>query len=178
MNRLLAVALCTLSLLTGGCLVMKHHPSNAGASPDSAPSLAPLSDQDAKTQLTDLARQIVATAGLQDVDAGFMFSSCNDQGDPPYQGSLEMGFGIPPGQQPDTYINQVVARMRTVGWADGPPPGQTYAGRVLNREGIAAQIRRPTPYDAKGAIQIHGHCRNMSDHHDDGRAQDVTADIA
>ncbi len=36
----------------------------------------------------------------------------------------------------------------------------------------------PDPYDVKGAVQIHGQCRDMSDHHDEGRAKDVTADIA
>lgn len=143
------------------------------------PSLSPLGDDAAKAQLVDLGRQIVTAAGLRDVDAGFRFTSCNDQGDPPHRGALDIGFGIPAGHPPSDYLAQVAARMRSAGWVDGPPPGQTYPGLVLRRAGVTAQFRPPTGYDPKGVVHLYGECRNMSDHRGDGPAagHDVTAEI-
>jgi hypothetical protein len=175
----LAIILCALTFPLGGCLVMKDKPSFPATSAVPQPSLAPLSDDEATDQLTELGRAIVTTAQLQDVDAGFAFSSCNDQGDPPYQGSLEIGFAVPTGQNPDEYFNEVAAQMKTLGWVDGPPPNQTYVGKVMSHGGIAAQFRGPRSHDPKGVLRIYGECRNMTDHHDDGKTNghNVTAEV-
>jgi hypothetical protein len=174
----IAVILCAMTFPLGGCLVMKDQPSRPASSVPQ-PTLAPLSDDEAEAQLTQLGKAIVTAAQLQNVDAGFGFSSCNDQGDPPYQGSLEIGFAVPGGQDPDEYFNQVAAQMKTLGWVDGPPPNQTYVGKVMSHGGIAAQFRAPVKSDPKGVITINGECRNMTNHHDDGKTNghSVTADV-
>jgi hypothetical protein len=43
-------------------------------------------------QVVEPAKQIVAAADLQGVSGGFSFSSCNNQGDPPYMGKVTMSF--------------------------------------------------------------------------------------
>lgn len=73
--------------------------------------------------------------------AGFSFTSCNDQWDPPHRGALDIGFAIPAGHSPSVYLAEVAARRRSVGWVDGPPPGQMYPGLVLRRAGVTAEIR-------------------------------------
>jgi hypothetical protein len=174
-----AVVLCALTLPLGGCLVMKDKPPVPATSASQQPTLPPLSDDEAEAQLTELGKAIVSAAQLQNVDAGFEFDSCNDQGDPPNQGLLEIGFTIPGGQSPEVYLNEVAAHMKSLGWVDGPPPDKTYAGKVLSRGGIAAQLRPPTANDPKAVIRIYGECRNMTDHHDDGKGNghNVTADV-
>lgn len=142
------------------------------------PTAAP-GDDAAKSELIALARRIVAVAGLRDVDAGFSFTSCNDQGEPPYQGSLEIGFAIPAGQPADGYFTRIAAAMQADGWGQGPPPGSSYVGRVLGRGGVVAQFRPPTAYDPKGVVHLYGECRTMTDHRTDGKTngQNVTAEV-
>ncbi|MEZ0357648.1 hypothetical protein [Mycobacterium sp. SA01] len=158
---------------------MNDKPSSPRTSAAPGPTLTPLSDDEAQAQLTQLGKAIVSAAQLQNVDAGFAFSSCNDQGDPPHQGSLEIGFTVPSGQSPDAYLNQVAAHMTSLGWVDGAPPGKTYVGKVLSMGGIAAQLRPPTVNDPKAVISIDGECRNMTDHKTDGKGNghDVTAEV-
>lgn len=121
-----------LAALTPKFRTVKDKPSFPRTSAASHSTLAPLSDDEAQAQLTQLGKEIVSAAQLQNVDAGFAFSSCNDQGDPPHQGSLEIGFTIPSGQNPDAYLNAVAAHMKSLGWVDGPPPGKSYVGKVLS----------------------------------------------
>lgn len=172
-----AAAVCALAFITGGCTPMNDRPMNDRTPPTS--SAAPLSDEEAWSELTALGRRIVTVAGLSGVDAGFSFTSCNDQGGPPYQGSLEIGFAIPAGRTWDAYFDRIAAAMRADGWSDGSPPGTSYVGRALSRRGIVAQFRPPTAYDPKGVVHLYGECRNMTDHHDDGKTngQDVTAEV-
>jgi hypothetical protein len=78
-----------LSIALGGCSLMfahQHdidHPAN------------PLSDDQAEAQVVDAAKQIAQLVSLPDMYGGFAFESCNDQGDPPYRGVVEMSFKLP-----------------------------------------------------------------------------------
>ncbi|BCI87804.1 hypothetical protein NIIDMKKI_30100 [Mycobacterium kansasii] len=56
----------------------------------------PLSDEQAMAQVIEPAKQITKVAGLRDVSGGFSWESCNDQGDPPYRGRVDMTFNVPP----------------------------------------------------------------------------------
>ncbi|MEB3982588.1 hypothetical protein OQ968_15090 [Mycobacterium sp. 663a-19] len=155
-----AVAI-VLSIALGGCSLMfpnRHdtaHPAN------------PLSDDQAQAQVVDAAKQIAQLVTLPDMYGGFAFESCNDQGDPPYRGVVEMSFK-PAGGDPDAFFNQVAATMVAHGWTDGPPPGLHPNGRVINKSGIMA-VMSWGPNPGWSRIQVYGECRNMTDHHNDGK---------
>ena len=51
----------------------------------------PLTDDQTKSQVIDLARQIANLNNLPGLSAGFYFQSCNDQGEKPFQGSSHDG---------------------------------------------------------------------------------------
>lgn len=51
------------------------------------------------------------------VSGAFSFASCNDQGDPPFQGTVTLSFLIH--GDPDTYFQQVRAAMIAQGWNEG-----------------------------------------------------------
>jgi len=70
----------------------QHHP------------VQPLSDDAAKAQVVDAAKQVVSVAQLRGVSAGCDFDSCNDQGDPPYMDSLQVVFDLPPDTNSDAYF--------------------------------------------------------------------------
>jgi hypothetical protein len=136
----------------------------------------PLSDDQAEGQVVDAAKQIAQLVSLPDMYGGFTFESCNDQGDPPYRGVVEMSFklpvdnskGYPAEVNPDAFFNQIAATMVAHGWTDGPPPGLHPNGRAINKDGVMA-IMSWGPNPGWSRIQLYGECRNMTDHHNDGK---------
>ncbi len=127
----------------------------------------PLSDQQAIAQVVDPARQIAKVAALQDPSGGFSWESCNDQGDPPYRGRVDMTFMVPPGVDHDAYFDQVAKTMVANGWSAGAPPGRHEFGAVIHQNGVMATIGVSPFQGADGAVQLFGECRNMNDHRQD-----------
>jgi hypothetical protein len=159
-----------LSTALGGCSLMfpDRHDIDHPASP--------LSDDQAEVQVVGAAKQIAQLVNLPDVYGGFSFESCNDQGDPPYRGVVEMSFTLPVDDRkghpaevdPDALFNRIAATMVAHGWTDGPPPGLHPNGRVINNNGVMA-VMSWGPNPGWSRIQLYGECRNMTDHHNDGK---------
>ncbi|MDD4865681.1 MAG: hypothetical protein PHQ28_00685 [Mycobacterium sp.] len=131
----------------------------------------PLSDDQTIGQVVVLAKQIDEDAQLAGVSGSVSFASCNDQGDPPYQGRLLMSFLIH--GDPDVYFQTVSAAMVKDGWRRGDPPGQHSFGTALNKDGVVANISFLPSDHAYGQVLLYGECRNMSDHHHDGKTNDT-----
>ncbi len=129
--------------------------SPSGQEPDS-----PLSDRQAIAQVVDAASQIAKVAGLQDPSGGFSWESCNDQGEPPYRGRVDMTFAVPPGVDHDAYFARIATTMVADGWAPA-------TGTAIHRDGVLARIGVSPFTGADGAVQLFGECRNMSDHRAD-----------
>ena len=136
-------------------------------SPEPSPPL--LSDEQAMAQVIERARHIVRVARLQDVTGGFVFESCNDQGDPPYRGRIDMSFAMPAEVESDAYFKQIAVTMVERGWTDGPPPGKCPLGVVIHTETVWAIIGRASGTITRGSVQVCGQCRNMTDHRYDGK---------
>jgi len=163
------IAATVLIMPVAGCAAT---PTSSQASATGSPSMstAPaLSDDEAQAQVVALGREIVQATQLQGVKAGFEFSSCNDQGDPPYKGWLQIAFDIPAGANPADYIKHIATTMQAQGWSAGPPANQSYVGTVISKGGIAAQLGGPTSVSPKATIDIYGECRNMTNHHNDNK---------
>ena len=100
----------------------KPHSSGSNPFDDSA---HPMTDDQTKAQVIEPAKQIVAAADLQGVTGAFSFASCNDQGDPPYQGTVTISFLLH--RDPDANFQQVRAALLSNGPAHrnllqaGPP---------------------------------------------------------
>jgi hypothetical protein len=129
----------------------------------------PLSDEQALAQVVEPARQFVRAARLRDVSGGFSFESCNDQGDPPYRGRVEMSFAMPDAVEPDAHFKQIAVTMVEHGWAEGPPHGTRPCGVVIHTETVMAVIGRASGVVERGSIRLCGQCRNMTDHRNDGK---------
>ncbi|OMC14953.1 hypothetical protein [Mycobacterium sp. SP-6446] len=163
-------------ILLGGCGLVFPKPHSSGSSNPFDDSAHPLTDEQTKAQVIDPAKQIVAAADLQGVDGGFSFASCNDQGDPPYQGRVTIGFVLQ--GEPDTYFQHVRAAMQSKGWSEGAPPGQHYHGTTLHKGGVTANIGYIPSDHSRGQIILYGECRDTNDHHHDpGAGLDITSQL-
>ncbi|OBB12796.1 hypothetical protein A5662_07680 [Mycobacteriaceae bacterium 1482268.1] len=145
-----------------------HHEDPSATRPPPAP-VKTLSDEDTMKEVIDPGRQIIQVAGLQEVSGGFDFEACNDQGEPPYRGRLDMGFAIPKDVEPKKYIEQIAQTMvnQGVGWYDGPPAGKRLFGTVIHTDTVFAVISQHPVAKEDGAVRIFGECRNMVDHRND-----------
>jgi len=144
-------------------------PGHSAQEPSTSPP-APVeaaSNEDTMKQVIDPAKQIVRAAGLTDVFGGFSFEACNDQGEPPYRGRLDVSFAIPGDVEPEKYIRQIAETMVQQGWQDGPPPGKRLFGTVIHTDAVMAVLSQHPVAREDGALRIFGECRNMVDHRDD-----------
>ncbi len=177
-RRALPAALMIVAMLLGGCALVSDKSHSASPTNPFEDSAHPLSDEQAMAQVVEPAKQIVAAAGLHDVSGGFSFASCNDQGDPPYQGTVTVSFLIH--GDPDAYFEQVKDAMMAHGWSAGALPGQHYHGTTLNKDGVTANMTYVPSDHRYGQIILDGQCRNMTDHHHDGKTNstDITGQLS
>jgi len=155
------------------------HPGGrpSGTSPSANPfddSAHPLTDDQAKAQVVEPAKQIVAAAKLDGVSGDFTFTSCNDQGDPPYRGKVTMTFLIH--GDGDAYFRDVEQSMLNSGWSTGPLPGQVFHGSTLHKNGVTANMSYLPSDHSYGEMFLYGECRVTADHHHDNPSgTDITA---
>jgi hypothetical protein len=162
------VAALVAAVVLGGCSKMipfAHDPDRPAN---------PLSDEQTKAQVVDPAKQITTIAKLQNVSGVFGWESCNDQGDPPFRGRVDVSFDVPAGTDRNAYFEQIAATMIGHGWSDGPPPGKQPFGRTIHTGGVMAIIGLSSGTVKDGSVELSGECRNMGDHGHDGGWYDVT----
>lgn len=176
LRQALISSLVVVAVLLGGCAPVLHKPHAAGSTNPYEDTAHPMSDDQTKSQVIEPAKQIVAAAKLEGVSGAFSFASCNDQGDPPFQGTVTLSFLIH--GDPDAYFQQVRAAMIAHGWNEGAPPGQHYHGASLNKDGVAASISYMPSDHAYGQIILDGQCRNMGNHKGEGQWTNINDQLA
>ena len=140
-----------------------------------------LSDEEAMAQVVEPAKQIVDQPRLQDVTGAFAFESCNDQGEPPYRGRVDMSFRDVRWGRTGEFFEQIAAddgRARLVRRA---APGKASVRHGRSHRHGHGDLRPEPRYRTRGtALQVCGECRNMADHRDDGMTTgvDVTARLS
>ncbi len=171
---LMLVALMTSLVLGVGFIVINTSPETGV---DSLGGTAPLTDEEAKSQVVDSARQIVTVAQLRGVSGGYTFLSCRNEHDQPYQGAVYLNFALS-----DTNavkrIAEIAAAMVAHGWREAPSLGEHFGGK-LTKDGVTSTFEQ-NPDDAGfGTMRIYGECRNMADHRNDNPAwTDITDQLS
>lgn len=149
--------------LVGGCGEAVSHP------------LSPLS---ARSQVVDAARDIVKALHAEVTEATFSYESCNDQGEAPFRGVVQLSFwmpGVPHNQavDPQTVIKGLVAD----GWStnsDFVSHGQTLKKNGVNVIlAIAPQPPPATTLHRHVGADINGECGDRTDHRTDGSTSPV-----
>lgn len=143
----------------------------------SGPTTPSPSDEQSRAEVVDAATQLVRAANLQITYASFQWEWCNDQGEPPFHGRVDLAWVVPAGATSQMLSKQIAATAaQQPGWASGPPPGMQSAGEVVHRGGVMVVIG-PGNYPDRGAVQIFGECRNMNDHRGDNEIADITDEV-
>jgi hypothetical protein len=180
-NRVAAALLAVAATsVLGGCSTVSspQSPSGSSSTPGSAaaagPASAPVTDDQSRAQVVDAATEAVRAAGLRVTYASFQWEWCNDQGEPPFHGRVDVTFDLGGAA---TFPAIAATLARQPGWAPGPPPGFRPAGDVVHRGGVMV-IVGPTAYPDRGTVQVYGECTNMNDHRRDNQIADITRQVS
>ena len=161
----LTAAALMLCLVLGVVFVTLHHLDQRGVAAD--PASRPLSDDQARQQVLDAARQFVATGELADAAGTYALTSCSAEDEPPYQGAIYLNFDIPRVAETQALFRSIAGAMTARGWTEGRQPNRHPDGRVLTKDGVTAVYHRDPDRPGKAVLQIHGECRNVTDHRAD-----------
>jgi hypothetical protein len=105
---------------------------------------------------------IVRTLGLKAIEPAFWHASCNDQGDPPFQGEMRIGYPVAASfEASDAEIADMVRRLRAIGWTS--PSGDTHThGTAIEKNGVTAIFYPQSVGDTTRGIEIIGECRDVT----------------
>ncbi len=170
---ILAAILVAL-LLLGVLVVLTHRLYDRPA----ASSIVPLTDDQSRRQVVEVARQFAAAGKLRAPTAEYLLVSCSSEDQPPYQGVVYVNFDVPRVAETKAYFDEIQQAMAAAGWRKGEPPGRHPGGRTLAKDGLVAFYYRHPDLAGRGELQIYGECRNVTDHRFDSNGfVDVTADL-
>jgi hypothetical protein len=128
----------------------------------------PLTDEAARAQVVEPARQINAIGHLQRTTGGYALISCHNATDPPYQGVVYMSFALP--ADAFGYFRNLTSAMVASGWTEGPSPNHDAPGTMLSKDAVTAVFGRDSAHLEVGTARIYGQCRNVGDHRHDAAA--------
>src|ERR1700754_3270501 len=117
---------------------------------------APMTDEQATTQVVESARQIVSTAQLQRVSGGVTFLSCTNEHDPPYQAAVYLNFALPE-TNPVKRVREMAAAMVAHGWQEAPSLGEHF-GLKLTKDGVTSSFHQNLDDAGFGIMRIYGEC--------------------
>ncbi len=173
--RALILVALTISLVLGIGFVVINTPPDSGVR--ALGSAAPLTDEQSRAQVVDSTRQIVAAAQLQGVSGSYLYLSCTNDHDPPYQAAVYLNFRLPETNSVKR-LREVAAAMVAHGWQEAPSMAEHF-GLKLTKAGVTSTFHE-NPDDARFAtMRVYGECRNMTDHsHDNPAWTDVTDQLS
>ncbi|WP_422743627.1 hypothetical protein ACN27E_18430 [Mycobacterium sp. WMMD1722] len=121
----------------------------------------PLTPEQARAQVVDVARELVRTVELPVSDAYFWFASCNDQGEAPFRGQMRIGYpAAATFEESDAQIARMAQRLLGAGWT--PDPEFRSHGTVLARHGVAVVLRPQNVSTPGRNIELFGECRDVT----------------
>lgn len=121
----------------------------------------PLTPQQSQAQVVDAAKEIVHALGLRAIEPAFWHASCNDQGDPPFQGKMMIGYPKAPSfEASQAEIAEMVRRLRSIGWANASD-FHTH-GTALQKNGVIAVFGPQNVSDSTRSLEIFGECRDVT----------------
>ena len=132
----------------------------------------PISPQQARAEVIDAARDILATLHGEVTKALFSYESCNDQGEPPFRGMVNVSFwmpGVPHDQPVDP--QRVIQPLVAHGWS---PDSDFVSHSPTLRKDKVNIIVTVAPHPPAGVelirhvgVEVDGECRDKFDHRSD-----------
>ncbi|HWF29107.1 MAG TPA: hypothetical protein VG327_12125 [Mycobacterium sp.] len=138
----------------------------------------PMPALQARAQVVDAARDIVNALHAQVTEATFSYESCNDQGEAPFRGVVDLSFWMPdvPHNKPAD-PQAVIKGLVADGWSTNSD--FVSHGPTLRKNGVNIILTiAPNPPPSVDLVRhvgadINGECRDTSDHRTDGSTAPV-----
>ncbi len=134
--------------------------------------LDPMTPAATRAEVIDAARGILATLHGQLTEARFRYESCNDQGEPPFRGLVQMSFWLPgtPHDQP-VAPRQVIQPLLAHGWStDSDFLSHSPTLRKDRINVILTVVPQPpagVSLNSHAGAEVAGQCRDTFDHRTD-----------
>jgi hypothetical protein len=132
----------------------------------------PVTPEGARYQAIDAARDITTILHADVNEAHFSYESCNDQGDPPFRGEVQLLLWMP-GAPHDQVVDpqQVLKPLEAHGWSTNSAfISHSPALRKNNVNAMITVTHQPAPGTKLGAhvvAEVLGECRDIFDHRTD-----------
>lgn len=135
--------------------------------------LNPMSPQDARRQVMDVSRQVIADLGADVADASFGYDSCNDYGKAPFRGQTSLGLWMPGADRSrEVSPESVIDRLRQHGWRTDPNFHSHAVTFKRDKTDVQVWVIPPPlpnePPVAHVSVNVLGECRDTFDHRSDG----------
>jgi len=143
----------------------------------SDPVTNPMSPEQARAQVMDAGREVIATLHADVVRANFFFDSCSDAGQGPYRGRLRVRLWMPNADHGAAVAPaSIIDPLTAAGWQTDSD-FQSHAP-TLKRDGVDAVISvAPQPQgNGHAGIDLFGECRDTHDH--DADRSNLPEDVA
>ncbi|BBU22514.1 hypothetical protein [Mycobacterium xenopi] len=121
-----------------------------------------MTPEQSKAEVIDAAREIVRVLRLNGVSATFHRESCNDQGQPPFRGIVELNYNHAPTlKESRAEIQKMVQVLKQHGWSD-QSDFHSHSPHVT-KQGVTAIFDPYSPIQNwGGSVEIDGQCRDMT----------------
>ena len=122
---------------------------------------APMTPEESRSQVLQAAREVVATLGLDVVEASFWHSACNSRGDPPFRGRMRIGY--PPARSPQAAGDQIAAMLDLLR-AAGFSADSTFLSHApaLKKNDVIIVLRPQDPNSATLGVDVIGECGDVT----------------
>lgn len=121
----------------------------------------PITPEQSKAQVVDAARDIVSILNIPVERAVFWRSSCNDQGEAPFQGAARISYPLAPTFEASTAeITRWVEQLKTQGWTTDST-AYTH-GSLLTKNGVSVTFWPQSVSDTQRGLELLGECRDLT----------------
>jgi len=121
----------------------------------------PITPEQSKEQVVAAAKEIVSTLGLRTIGPVFWRASCNDQGDPPFQGRVTIGYPLAADfEASDAEVAGFVRTLRNSGWTTDSDFA-THATAVT-KNGVTAVFAPQNAAQSTNGVDLYGECRDVT----------------
>ncbi len=121
----------------------------------------PITPEQSKTQVVDAAQDIVSILNLPVEKATYWRSSCNDQGEAPFQGVARISYPLAPSfAASDAEVAQWIRQLTSHGWTTDPT-AHTH-GSLLTKNGVSATFGPQSVSDTSRGVELLGECRDLT----------------
>jgi hypothetical protein len=120
-----------------------------------------MTPEQSKAQVVDAAKDVGKAVSEPVESAHFSRSSCNDQGDPPYRGIVDIYYAVPSDSAgAAATFDKIKQQLQSAGW--GPDSEFKTHGGALKKDSVDAVLYPADASVSKIHVILYGECRDTT----------------